>query len=130
MIVDNIGGDVFAPCLAALAIGGRFVTIGRMGGVLKGELDLDRRREPAQQITGPLRDKESRLSEVVLGGDRLHRLVRQPLRKRADRRRVAAEQSARKGVDLVKRNAHDGPRRVMGYIASDACRMTAKKGKT
>jgi NADPH2:quinone reductase len=42
MIVDNIGGDVFAPCLAALAIGGRFVTIGRMGGVLKGELDLDR----------------------------------------------------------------------------------------
>ncbi len=42
MIVDNIGGDVFAPCLNALAIGGRFVTIGRMSGVLKGELDLDR----------------------------------------------------------------------------------------
>jgi NADPH:quinone reductase len=42
MIVDNIGGDVFAPCLAFLAVGGRFVTIGRMSGVLKGELDLDR----------------------------------------------------------------------------------------
>jgi NADPH:quinone reductase len=42
MIVDNIGGDVFAPCLNALAVGGRFVTIGRMSGVLKGELDLDR----------------------------------------------------------------------------------------
>lgn len=42
MIVDNIGGDVFAPCLDALAVGGRFVTIGRMSGVLKGELDLDR----------------------------------------------------------------------------------------
>ncbi|MGH7046630.1 MAG: quinone oxidoreductase family protein [Stellaceae bacterium] len=42
MIVDNIGGDVFAACLDALAVGGRFVTIGRMSGVLKGELDLDR----------------------------------------------------------------------------------------
>jgi NADPH:quinone reductase-like Zn-dependent oxidoreductase len=42
MIVDNIGGDVFPACLQALAAGGRFVTIGRMSGVLKGELDLDR----------------------------------------------------------------------------------------
>jgi NADPH:quinone reductase len=42
IIVDNIGGDVFAPCLEALAVGGRFVTIGRMSGVLQGELDLDR----------------------------------------------------------------------------------------
>lgn len=41
MIVDNIGGDVFPACLDALAVGGRFVTIGRMSGVLKGELDLD-----------------------------------------------------------------------------------------
>ena len=42
MIVDNIGGDVFPACLDALAVGGRFVTIGRMSGVQKGELDLDR----------------------------------------------------------------------------------------
>lgn len=42
MIVDNIGGDIFPACLAALAVGGRFVTIGRMSGVLSGELDLDR----------------------------------------------------------------------------------------
>ncbi len=42
MIVDNIGGDVFPACLQALAVGGRFVTIGRMSGVLKSELDLDR----------------------------------------------------------------------------------------
>jgi NADPH:quinone reductase-like Zn-dependent oxidoreductase len=42
MIVDNIGGDVFPACLQALAVGGRFVTIGRMSGMLKGELDLDR----------------------------------------------------------------------------------------
>jgi NADPH:quinone reductase-like Zn-dependent oxidoreductase len=42
MIVDNIGGDIFRACLHALAVGGRFVTIGRMSGVLTGELDLDR----------------------------------------------------------------------------------------
>src|SRR5947199_7476 len=36
MIVDNIGGDVLAPCIEALAVGGRYVTIGRMSGVLKG----------------------------------------------------------------------------------------------
>jgi NADPH:quinone reductase len=42
MIIDNICGDIFAPCLDALAVGGRFCTIGRMSGVLKGALDLDR----------------------------------------------------------------------------------------
>ena len=42
MIIDNIGGDIFPACLSALAVGGRFATIGRMSGVLKGELDLDR----------------------------------------------------------------------------------------
>src|ERR1700730_15418723 len=28
MVVNNIGGDVLAPCLEALAVGGRFVTLG------------------------------------------------------------------------------------------------------
>jgi NADPH:quinone reductase len=41
MVVDNIGADVLAPCLKALAVGGRFATIGRMSGVTKGELDVD-----------------------------------------------------------------------------------------
>jgi len=41
MVVDNIGGDALEPCLKALAVGGRFVTIGRMSGVTKGELDVD-----------------------------------------------------------------------------------------
>jgi NADPH:quinone reductase len=41
MVVDNIGGDVLVPCLEALAVGGGFVTIGRMSGVTKGELDVD-----------------------------------------------------------------------------------------
>jgi NADPH:quinone reductase-like Zn-dependent oxidoreductase len=32
MVVDNIGGDVLVPCLNALAVGGRFVTIGSPSG--------------------------------------------------------------------------------------------------
>ena len=52
MIVDNIGGDVLAPCIEALAVGSRFVTIGRMSGVLKGELDVDRLAERRLHLYG------------------------------------------------------------------------------
>jgi NADPH2:quinone reductase len=52
MVVDNIGGDVFAPCLNALAVGGRFLTIGRMSGATKGELDVDRLAERRLQLYG------------------------------------------------------------------------------
>jgi NADPH:quinone reductase len=52
MVVDNVGGDVLAPCLEALAIGGRFVTIGRMSGVTKGELDVDRLAERRLHLYG------------------------------------------------------------------------------
>jgi NADPH2:quinone reductase len=52
MVVDNIGADVLASCLNALAVGGRFVTIGRMSGVTKGELDVDRLAERRLHLYG------------------------------------------------------------------------------
>jgi NADPH:quinone reductase len=52
MVVDNIGGDVFTPCLEALAVGGRFVTIGRMSGITTGELDVDRLAERRLHLYG------------------------------------------------------------------------------
>ena len=52
MVVDNIGGDVLAPCIAALAVGGRYVSIGRMSGVVKGELDVDRMAERRLHLYG------------------------------------------------------------------------------
>ena len=52
MVVDNIGGDVLVPCLKALAVGGRFVTIGRMSGVTTGELDVDRLAERRLHLYG------------------------------------------------------------------------------
>jgi NADPH:quinone reductase len=75
MIVDNIGGDVFPACLQALAVGGRFVTIGRMSGVLRGELDgvSNRLRNPAQRALSTKRFvadlmpalKDGRLKPIV-----------------------------------------------------------------
>jgi NADPH:quinone reductase len=52
MVVDNIGGDVLIPCMNALAVGGRFATIGRMSGVTKGELDVDRLAERRLHLYG------------------------------------------------------------------------------
>src|SRR6266478_5175350 len=52
MVVDNIGGDVLAPLIEALAVGGRFVTIGRMSGVTAGELDVDRLAERRLHLYG------------------------------------------------------------------------------
>jgi len=52
MVVDNIGGDVLAPLISALAVGGRFVTIGRMSGVLTGEFDVDRLAERRLHLYG------------------------------------------------------------------------------
>jgi NADPH:quinone reductase len=52
MVVDNIGADVLAPCLDVLAVGGRFVTIGRMSGVTKAELDVDRLAERRLHLYG------------------------------------------------------------------------------
>jgi NADPH2:quinone reductase len=52
MVVDNIGADALAPCLAALNVGGRFVTIGRMSGVHSAELDIDRFAEHRLHLYG------------------------------------------------------------------------------
>jgi NADPH2:quinone reductase len=52
MVVDNVGADVLAPCLEAVPVGGRFVTIGRMSGVTKGELDVDRLAERRLHLYG------------------------------------------------------------------------------
>jgi NADPH:quinone reductase len=52
MVVDNIGGDVLSPLIAALGVGGRYVTVGRMSGVTSGELDVDRLAERRLHLYG------------------------------------------------------------------------------
>jgi NADPH:quinone reductase len=71
MIVDNIGGDVLAPCIEALAVGGRYVTIGRMSGVLKGELDVDRLAERRLHLYGV----SNRLRSSVQRAESMRRFI-------------------------------------------------------
>ena len=41
LIVNNVGGSVFAECVRCLAFQGRFATVGYVDGVLKSEIDIE-----------------------------------------------------------------------------------------
>jgi NADPH:quinone reductase-like Zn-dependent oxidoreductase len=41
LIVNNVGGSVFAECVRALAFQGRLATVGYVDGVLKAEMDIE-----------------------------------------------------------------------------------------
>jgi NADPH:quinone reductase-like Zn-dependent oxidoreductase len=41
LVVNNVGGSVFAECVRALAFQGRLATVGYVDGVLKSEMDID-----------------------------------------------------------------------------------------
>jgi NADPH2:quinone reductase len=40
LTVDHVGGPVLSQCIAATAVGGRYISVGRLGGTTA-ELDLD-----------------------------------------------------------------------------------------
>jgi len=41
LVVNNVGGTVFAECVRALAFEGRFATVGYVDGSMKAEMDID-----------------------------------------------------------------------------------------
>src|SRR5207237_2528961 len=41
LVVNNVGGTVFAECIRSLAYEGRLATVGYLDGVMKSEIDLD-----------------------------------------------------------------------------------------
>jgi len=41
LVVNNVGGSVFAECVRALAFQGRLATVGYVDGVLKAEMDIE-----------------------------------------------------------------------------------------
>jgi len=41
LVVNNVGGTVFAECVRSLAFQGRLATVGYVDGVLKAEIDID-----------------------------------------------------------------------------------------
>jgi NADPH2:quinone reductase len=41
LVVNNVGGSVFAECVRSMAFQGRLATVGYVDGVLKGEMDIE-----------------------------------------------------------------------------------------
>src|SRR5689334_15183186 len=77
-------------------------------GRMAAQLDLARRREPAEvevHFVAPARDGEGSLAEIVLGRDRLHGRVVEPALERHHRGRIAGERAVGEGVDLEEGDA-------------------------
>lgn len=63
LIVNNVGGSVFAECVRALAFQGRLATVGYLDGVLKAEIDIEAlhsRRLVLFGVSNKLRSAEQR----------------------------------------------------------------------
>jgi NADPH:quinone reductase-like Zn-dependent oxidoreductase len=63
LIVNTVGGSVFAECIRSLAFQGRMAIVGYVDGVLKGEIDLDAvhaRRLRIFGVSNKLRNAEQR----------------------------------------------------------------------
>ena len=68
------------------------------------EVDLHGRRKPADRPVVSLADQKGGLRQVVLRGDGLHLLGRQPVaRQGADGGRIAGKETIGKGIELVER---------------------------
>jgi len=63
LVVNNVGGSVFAECVRALAFQGRLATVGYLDGVLKAEIDIEalhRNRLVLFGVSNKLRGPEQR----------------------------------------------------------------------
>ena len=93
------------------------------------QIDLDRRREPAQIVVvaamGAFGHEERGFREIVLSRDRLHRRVRQPDVEGADGGRVAGEQPACERINLIERELHWSleMRKVLISIDAQLCHL-------
>src|SRR3954468_19667662 len=84
------------------------------------KIDLDLWRKPANVISVPVLYKKRCLSQIVLRGDLLHRLVRQPISERHDSRRVAAEWHLCKCVNLKNFEFH----KVYAWVSANMVRSS------
>ena len=64
LVVNNVGGSVFAECVRALAFQGRLATVGYVDGVLKAEIDIEAlhaKRLTLFGVSNKLRSAEQKL---------------------------------------------------------------------
>ena len=67
LVVNNVGGSVFAECVRSLAFEGRLATVGYVDGVLKSEIDIEALHSKRLKLFGvsnKLRNPEQRASSV------------------------------------------------------------------
>ena len=71
------------------------------------QVDLHRRREPAQGHDVAARDDKSGLGKIVLGGDSREDAVGQQIVQQDHRRRISTEHPVGESVDLVEGQLHE-----------------------
>ena len=67
LVVNNVGGSVFAECVRALAFQGRLATVGYVDGVLKADMDIEalhKKRLTLFGVSNNLRNAEQRAVTV------------------------------------------------------------------
>ena len=67
LIVNNVGGSVFAECVRSLAFEGRLATVGYVDGVMKAEIDIEALHSKRLRLFGvsnKLRNTEQRAATV------------------------------------------------------------------
>jgi NADPH:quinone reductase-like Zn-dependent oxidoreductase len=110
LVVNNIGGSVFAETLRALAYEGRHATVGYVDGVLKSEIDIDAlhtKRLTLFGVSNRLRNAEQRAVTVRgFTADILPFIAQGKIRPRVDRVFPFSELPAAKAY--MESNAHLG----------------------
>ena len=110
LVVNNVGGSVFAETIRALAYEGRHATVGYVDGVLKSEIDLEAlhtRRLTLFGVSNRLRTAEQRAVSVRgFAADILPFIAQGKIRPVIDRVFPFSELSAAK--DYMESNAHLG----------------------
>jgi len=110
LIVNNVGGTVFAECVRSLAFEGRLATVGYVDGVMKAEIDIDAlhsKRLTLFGVSNKLRNTEQRAATVRgLVADLLPMIADGRLRPVIDR--VFAFDELRAAKAYMESNAHLG----------------------
>ncbi len=110
LIVNNVGGSVFAECIRSLAYEGRHATVGYVDGVLKSEIDIEAlhtKRLTLFGVSNRLRNAEQRAVTVRgFTADILPLIAQGKIRPLIDRVFSFSELPAAK--DYMESNAHLG----------------------
>ena len=110
LIVNNVGGSVFAECVRVLAFEGRLATVGYVDGVLKSEIDIEAlhaKRLKLFGVSNKLRNPEQRATSARgFVADLLPAIADGRIRLLIDRVFAFEELPAAKA--LMESNAHAG----------------------